>query len=90
MLVASLISSILGNRLPGPGSIYLRQELQFTAPVHPGDELTATVKVVAWNPDNGKITLSTQVTNADHKVVITGEARMMMVSYLTKRQTSTA
>ncbi len=88
MLVASLISSILGNTLPGPGSIYLRQELQFTAPVHPGDEVTATVIVIDWNPHNGKITLSTQVTNSDKKVVISGEARLMMVSYITKLQSS--
>ena len=90
MLVASLISSLLGNTLPGPGAIYLRQELQFTAPVRPGDEVTATVKVLDWIPENGKITCSTQVTNTEKQVVMRGEARLILVSYLTKKQSPTA
>ncbi len=45
MLTASLISSVLANQLPGEGSIYLGQTLQFVAPVFPGDAVTARVTV---------------------------------------------
>src|SRR5918994_7915527 len=45
MLTASLISSVLANKLPGEGSVYLGQTLQFVAPVFPGDEVTARVTV---------------------------------------------
>ena len=46
-LIGSLISAVLGNALPGPGSIYLGQTLKFLAPIHIGDTVTVTVKVVA-------------------------------------------
>src|SRR5215212_1002169 len=45
MLSASLISAVLANKLPGEGSVYLGQTLQFVAPVFPGDEITARVTV---------------------------------------------
>ena len=45
MLTASLISAVLANKLPGEGSVYLGQTLQFVAPVFPGDEITARVTV---------------------------------------------
>ena len=82
MLVVSLISSLLGNTLPGPGCIYLGQDLKFLAPVRPGDTVTARVEVTAWDEEKGRIRLLTEVRNQDGVVVITGEARLVMASYL--------
>src|ERR1700748_2016015 len=47
VLTAGLISAVLGTKLPGPGTIYLAQDLQFCAPVSPGDTITATVTVTS-------------------------------------------
>ena len=46
ILVSGLISAVLGNKLPGPGSIYMGQELRFTAPVFIGDTITAEVEII--------------------------------------------
>jgi len=74
MLVASLFSGLLGNELPGEGSIYLGQTLRFTAPVFPGDNITATVEVTHIREDKPIVTLSTVCTNNEGTVVIEGEA----------------
>jgi len=74
MLVASLFSGLLGNELPGEGSIYLGQTLRFTAPVHAGDDVTATVEVTHIREDKPIVTLSTTCVNAEGTVVIEGEA----------------
>src|SRR5437762_14298769 len=50
-LIGSLISAVLGNDLPGPGSIYLGQTLRFLAPIHISDTVTVTVKVLALRED---------------------------------------
>lgn len=74
MLAGGLISAVLGTRLPGPGSIYLRQELNFTAPVYFGDTVTAKVEIVDINLGKKRITLKTICTNQDDKMVVDGEA----------------
>jgi 3-hydroxybutyryl-CoA dehydratase len=74
MLTASLISAILGNDMPGHGTIYLSQEVKFKAPVFIGDAITASVEVTAYRPDKRITTLRTICTNADGKVVLEGEA----------------
>jgi 3-hydroxybutyryl-CoA dehydratase len=74
MLTASLISAILGNDMPGHGTIYLSQEVKFRAPVFIGDAITASVEVTAYRPDKRITTLRTICTNADGKVVLEGEA----------------
>lgn len=84
MLVAGLISAVLGTRLPGPGAIYMSQQLRFLAPVRPGDQVTARAKVTDWNAEKGRVTLLTDVTNQEGSVVIEGEARLVMSSYLKK------
>jgi 3-hydroxybutyryl-CoA dehydratase len=84
MLVAGLISAVLGTMLPGPGAVYLSQQLRFRAPVRPGDQVTARARVTDWNPEKGRITLLTDVTNQEGSVVIEGEARLVMSSYLKK------
>ena len=82
MLVSSLISSVLGNELPGPGAIYLSQDLRFLAPVRPGDTVTATVEVISWDEESGRISLSTVVSNQKDDQVITGQAKLIMASFL--------
>jgi 3-hydroxybutyryl-CoA dehydratase len=82
MLVAGLISAVLGTMLPGPGAIYLSQQLRFLAPVMPGDEVTARARVTGWNPEKGRVTLFTEVTNKKGTSVITGEAQLVMSSFL--------
>jgi 3-hydroxybutyryl-CoA dehydratase len=74
MLTASLISAVLGNDFPGPGSIYLKQEVRFRAPVFVGDTITATVEVTAYRPDKRITTLSTTCTNQHGETVMDGEA----------------
>ena len=77
ILVSGLISAVLGNKLPGPGSIYMGQELKFTAPVYIGDTITATCEIIETIPEKSRIILSTVCTNQDGKVVITGKATIM-------------
>lgn len=73
-LVASLISAVLGNELPGPGSIYLGQTLKFIAPVHIGDTITVTVETIAVREEKRIVILHTECTNQDGKAVLVGEA----------------
>jgi 3-hydroxybutyryl-CoA dehydratase len=74
MLSASLISAVLANDLPGQGSIYLGQKLQFVSPVFIGDEITARVTVTAIREDKPIATLATICTNQRNEIVIKGEA----------------
>ena len=74
MIAAGLISATLANDLPGPGTVYLSQTLQFKAPVYPGDTITTTVEVKNVRPDKPIVTLSTTCTNQENKVVLEGEA----------------
>lgn len=74
MLAAGLISAVLGTKLPGPGTIYLQQQLKFTAPVRIGDTITARAEVVEINKEKNRVRLSTTVTNQTGTTVITGEA----------------
>ena len=73
-LIGSLISAVLGNDMPGPGSIYLGQTLKFLAPIHIGDTVTVTVKVVELREDKRIITLHTNCTNQHSTLVLSGEA----------------
>ena len=73
-LIGSLISAVLGNILPGPGSIYLGQTLKFLAPIHIGDEVTVLVKVTALREEKRIVILSTECTNQHGTLVLSGEA----------------
>lgn len=77
MLSAGLISAILGTRLPGPNTIYLKQELEFTAPVKIGDTITAEVEVMEKKEEKKLIKLKTTAKNQRDEVVIKGEALVM-------------
>lgn len=74
MLTASLISAVLGIQLPGPGTVYLGQELKFMAPVFLGDDITATVEIVELREDKKIVKLNTTCVNQDGKTVISGLA----------------
>lgn len=74
MLTASLISAVLANDLPGPGTIYLSQSLQFKAPVYPGDAITATVQLTKYREDKRIATFHTTCAKQDGTLVLDGEA----------------
>jgi 3-hydroxybutyryl-CoA dehydratase len=74
MIAAGLISATLANDLPGPGTIYLNQTLQFRAPVYLDETITATVEVLEVRPDKPIATLATVCTNQNDEVVLEGEA----------------
>ncbi len=76
MLSAGLISAVLGTQLPGAGTVYLAQTLQFRRPVKIGDTVTATAEVTALDAEKKRATLNTVCTVAG-KVVIEGEATVM-------------
>ncbi len=74
MIAASLISAALANDLPGPGTVYLSQTLQFKAPVYPGDTVTAIIEVKSVREDKPIATLTTNCVNQEDVVVLEGEA----------------
>jgi len=77
MLTAGLISAVLGMKLPGPGTIYLAQELKFTAPVRFGDTIKAEVEVIEMLESKNIIKLNTICTNQDGVLVLKGIATVM-------------
>ena len=77
MLTASLISSVLANKLPGEGSVYLGQTLEFVKPVFPGDEITARVTVKEIREDKPIVKLETLCINQRGEIVIRGEATVL-------------
>lgn len=74
ILTSGLISAVLGNRLPGPSTVYLGQELRFRAPVYLGDDITAEVEILELREDKKIVKLNTTCTNQDGVAVITGQA----------------
>lgn len=74
LLTASLVSAVLANDLPGPGTIYLGQDLKFKAPVYIGDTVTATVELVKYREDKRIATFRTTAANQDGILVLEGEA----------------
>ena len=74
MLVASLFSGLIGEQLPGRGSIYLSQNVSFKAPVLIDQEVTATVEITNIREDKPIITLQTTCRNAGGKIVVKGDA----------------
>ena len=79
MLTAGLISAVIGEQLPGHGTVYLGQSLRFMAPVRPGDTVTACVKVTAIDYARRRVTLETHCAVGD-TVVLKGEALVLAPS----------
>jgi 3-hydroxybutyryl-CoA dehydratase len=78
ILSIGLISAVLGTQLPGPGTIYLSQQVKFLAPVRPGDTIKAVVEVVALRPEKRIVTLKTNCYNQDNQAILTGEAVVLV------------
>ena len=79
MLTAALISAVIGEQLPGHGTIYLAQNLKFMAPVRPGDEVLAEVSVLAIDEKRRRVTLET-ICSVGDTVVLKGEAQVLAPS----------
>ncbi len=77
MLTASLISAVIGTKLPGPGSIYLTQSLKFLRPVRVGDTVTARVAVIEIVRDKNLVTLQTTCANNNEERLLEGTALVM-------------
>lgn len=77
MLSAGLISNVLGTKLPGPGTIYLSQQVDFKAPVYFGDTVTAVVEVEELIPEKNRAILHTYCRNQEGVVVVEGKATVM-------------
>jgi 3-hydroxybutyryl-CoA dehydratase len=80
MLSASVISAAIANKLPGPGTIYMKQSLEFRAPVRAGDTVHATVTVRELQAEKKRVVLET-VCTVRGTVVITGEALVKATSH---------
>ena len=74
MLPAGFISAVMGMQLPGPGSIYMKQELEFLAPVRIGDTITAKVEVMELDEEENRVELRTSCSNQNGKLVLDGKA----------------
>lgn len=77
MLAASLFSRLLGTELPGPGTIYLGQELRFRRPIEPGHLIKASVEIVSRRPDKPIFELETTL-RVDDEVAIEGRATVLL------------
>ncbi len=77
MISVGFISAVLGTKLPGPGTIYLGQDLKFLKPVRFGDTITATCTVEEIIKEKNRLTLRTVCTNQDGEVVIDGKALVL-------------
>ena len=79
MLTAGLVSAVIGEQLPGHGTVYLGQTLKFMAPVRPGDRVTAEVEVTAIDYAKRRVTMDTRCL-VDGKKVLVGEATVLAPS----------
>lgn len=77
MLTASFISTVLGTKLPGPGCIYVSQNLKFKAPVRIGDTVRARATITAIDQERGRVIVET-VCRVGDTVVIEGEAELLV------------
>ena len=77
MLSGAIVSAAIAMELPGPGSIYLGQSLQFRAPVYPGDTVTVRLEVLEKKEKRRLVSLDCQVFNQHEKRILTGTAEVM-------------
>ena len=74
ILTATYVSTVIGMKLPGPGTVYISQNMKFRRPVRIGDTITARVEVISKNDEKEFLTLKTACINQEDKVVLDGEA----------------
>ena len=77
MLIGSFISNVIGTRMPGEGSIYMKQEMTFLRPVYYGDRITVEIAVKALQKYRNRAVLSTDCYNQKGEKVLAGEALVM-------------
>ncbi len=77
ILGAGLISAVIGTKLPGPGNVYLNQELRFLAPVFPGDEIIACAEIIELDEAKKLVKLATWCENQNGKIVIEGKGLVL-------------
>lgn len=77
VISAGLISTVIGNKLPGEGTIYLKQNTTFLKPVYFNDTITAIVKVVKINIEKNRVLLETKCLNQNKEIVLIGESEVM-------------
>ena len=82
---ASIVSAVLGTCLPGPGTIYLSQDLKFRRPVRPGDKVTATVTAKEKRDDKKIVVFGCEVTNQAGEVVLSGDATVIAPTHRVSR-----
>ena len=76
-LSIGLLSTVMGNLLPGHGTIYLSHEVRFLAPVRIGDTITARVEVIELVPEKNRVKFKTTCTNQTGQIVVDGTAWAM-------------
>ena len=79
LLVASFISNVLGTKLPGPGTVYISQNLRFMAPVYVGDTVQTVVEVMEKIEEKRHFVLRTYCVNQEGVRVIDGEAKVLLL-----------
>ncbi len=77
ILVLGLISSVLGMEFPGPGTIYLKQDTMFRAPVYLNEEITIELEVLEKYDEKSRLRISTNVIKENGKAAIKGEALVL-------------
>lgn len=78
-LYGSLISAVIGSKMPGPGSIYLHQEMNFKKPVYLNEKVTALVRITGFKPEKSLIYLDTFCYKNDNEIVIEGKAIIKII-----------
>ena len=73
-VTSGLLNALVAEDLPGPGSVFLRVDWSFKAPVRPGDQITAEAEILEMRDDKPIFTLRTTITNQDGTVVLDGTA----------------
>jgi phosphate acetyltransferase len=86
MWSGALISTVLGTEFPGPGTIYLGQDLRFRRPVKVGDTVTIKVEAVEKDAAKGRVVLRTECVNQDGEVVVTGTAEVLAPKEKVRRE----
>jgi 3-hydroxybutyryl-CoA dehydratase len=77
LLVSGLISAVIGNKIPGPGAVYVSQLLRFLNPVFIGDTVTVTATISIYEKEKGRMILDTVCRNQDGDALISGEAEII-------------
>lgn len=79
VLSVAFISTTIATKLPGPGTIYLKQEVTFLKPVRIGDTITTIIEVLTKDNKKNHITLKTTCKNQNEKIVVDGQAVVLVL-----------